>query len=186
MMTNIWMQLLHMLRLLWPSQQRGCTGYCVMHSARARHKYSYASPTSRKNRLGLCRFSAQWNRLDWKSRVCSTQISIAISIMIFCTVEHPFTESWTLQRQHQLSGISIEDKYLINHCEKIRNMEENDYLKCFLTKTGVLLDWKRWSKNWQHSSTYWLVVDLALSAHYLCCQFFFWSALSVHQNSSFC
>jgi len=57
-MTNTWMQLLHMLRLLWQShQQRGCTGYYVMHGTRAT--------------LGLCRFSAQWNRLHRHSCVHS-------------------------------------------------------------------------------------------------------------------
>jgi len=60
-------------------------------------------------------------------------------------------------------------------------MEQRHCLKCFLTKTGVLVDWKRWSKNWQHwycCSTYSVVVDITLSAQplpaqYLCCQFFF-------------
>jgi len=38
----------------------------------------------------------------------------------------------------------------------IKSLSENkkygakQLLKYFLTKTGVLVDWKRWSKNWQH------------------------------------
>ena len=59
-----------------------------------------------------------------------------------------------------------------NLCKKIRNMKQSDCLKCFLTKTGVLVNWKYWSKNWQHRyccSKYWVVVDLALSAQYSTC-----------------
>jgi len=70
-----------------------------------------------------------------------------------------------------------------NLCEKIRNMEQSDCLKCFLTKTGVMVDLKHWSKNWQHRYcwTYWVVVDLALSTQYLCPVLsIFLSALSVH------
>jgi len=29
-------------------------------------------------------------------------------------------------------------------------MEQGDCVKCFLTKTGVLVAWKCWWKNWQH------------------------------------
>jgi len=55
-------------------------------------------------------------------------------------------------------------------------MDQSDCSKCFVTKTGVLADWKHRSKNWQHRyccSMYWVgsVVDLELSAQYLCCQF---------------
>jgi len=38
----------------------------------------------------------------------------------------------------------------------IKSLPENkkygakQLLKCFLTKTGVLVDWKCWWKNWQH------------------------------------
>jgi len=41
-------------------------------------------------------------------------------------------------------------------------------LKCFLTITGVLVDWKRWSKNWQHRyccSTYWVAVEVPQEYH---------------------
>jgi len=57
-------------------------------------------------------------------------------------------------------------------CEKIRNIEQSDCLKCFLTNTGVLVNWNHCSKNWQYRyccSTYWVVVDLALSAQYSTC-----------------
>jgi len=55
---------------------------------------------------------------------------------------------------------------------------------------GGMVDWKCWSKKLTTHVVYcclmhWVVADLALSAQYLCCQFF-WSALSVHQDSSFC
>jgi len=56
-------------------------------------------------------------------------------------------------------GINTEDKYLIKSLPEIRNMQRRGSLKCFLTKTGVLVDWKHWSKNWQHRyccSTYWV------------------------------
>ena len=62
--TNTWMQLLHMLRLLWPSHQRGCTGYYVMHTHHARDiNILKLHPLPEKIGLGsrLCRFSAQWN-----------------------------------------------------------------------------------------------------------------------------
>jgi len=58
-------------------------------------------------------------------------------------------------------------------------VKQSDYLKCFLTKTEVSVDWKHWSKNWRHRyccSTYWVVVDLRLSTLYLCCQLFLISA----------
>jgi len=74
-------------------------------------------------------------------------------------------------------GIRTEDKYLIKSLREIRNMEQSDCLNCFLTKTEVLMDWKRWCKKWQHRyccSTYWVVVGHAMSAQYLCCQCF-WS-----------
>jgi len=53
------------------------------------------------------------------------------------------------------------------------------FLKCFLTETAVLVDWKCWSKNWQHRNcvdsarstdrypTRWATVGLPV-----CCQFF--------------
>jgi len=88
-----------------------------------------------------------------------------------------------------MMGISTEDKYLIRSLRENKKYGAKWLLICFLTKTGVLVDWKRWSKNWKHRcccSTYWVVVDFALSAQYVCCQFFFWSALSVHQDFSFC
>jgi len=82
-----------------------------------------------------------------------------------------------------------EDKYLIISLPENKKYGAKRLLKWFLTKTGVLVDWKCWSeKNWQHRyccSTYWAVVDLALSVQYLWCQFF-WSMLSVHQDFSFC
>jgi len=46
-MTKIRMQLLHMLRLLWPSQQRGYVLVITSCTACSRHKYSQAPPTSR-------------------------------------------------------------------------------------------------------------------------------------------
>jgi len=59
--------------------------------------------------------------------------------------------------------------------DKIRNMEQSNCLNCFLTETEVLMDWKRWSKKWQHR----YCVDSARSTttqyvkqQYLCCQFF--------------
>jgi len=29
-------------------------------------------------------------------------------------------------------------------------MGQRDCFKCFLTKTGVVVGWKRWAKKWQH------------------------------------
>ena len=59
-MTNIWMQLLHMLRSLWPSQQRSRMYWLLRHAQNARdiniHKLHH--PLPEKNRLGPCRFSA--------------------------------------------------------------------------------------------------------------------------------
>jgi len=49
-------------------------------------------------------------------------------------------------------------------------MEQSDCSNSFLTKTGVLMHWKRWStKNWQHR----YCVDNARSTttQYPCCQF---------------
>ena len=47
-----------------------------------------------KNRLGLCRFSAQWSQLHWNSHVCS----MPISVTIFCVVKHPFYSfTWSIQ-----------------------------------------------------------------------------------------
>jgi len=52
-MTNIRMQLLHMLRLLWPSQQRGCTRYYVIrHAQHARDINIYKLHPVPKN-IGL-------------------------------------------------------------------------------------------------------------------------------------
>jgi len=31
-------------------------------------------------------------------------------------------------------------------------MEQSNCLNCFLTKTEVLMDWKHWSKDWQHTT----------------------------------
>ena len=39
-----------------------------------------------------------------------------------------------------MMGFRTEDKYLSNLCKKIRNMKQSDCLKCFLTKTGVLVN----------------------------------------------
>jgi len=47
-------------------------------------------------------------------------------------------------------GISTEDKYLIKSLPENKKYGAKRLLICFLTKTGVLMDWKRWSKNWQH------------------------------------
>jgi len=83
-----------------------------------------------------------------------------------------------------MMGISTKGKYLIKSLAENKKYGTKRLLKCFLTKTGVLVDWKRWSKNWKHRyycSTYWVAVNLALSAQYLCCHFF-WSALSVNQD----
>jgi len=40
-------------------------------------------PLPEKNRLGLCRFSAQWNRLHRNSHVCSVIGFLSISVRIF-------------------------------------------------------------------------------------------------------
>ena len=40
-----------------------------------------------------------------------------------------------------MMGFRTEDKYLIKSLrEKIRTVKQSDYLKCFLTKTEVLVD----------------------------------------------
>jgi len=73
-----------------------------------------------------------------------------------------------------MMGISTEGKYLIKSLPEIRNMQQSDCLKCFLTKTGVLVaesaDQKMTTQVYC-CSTYWAVVDLALSAQYVCSQF---------------
>ena len=75
---------------------------------------------------------------------------------------------------------STEDKYLIKCLRENMKCGARQLFKYFLTKTGVLVDWKRWSNirgnelQQRYSCwTYLVVVDLALSAQYLCCQFFF-------------
>jgi len=72
-----------------------------------------------------------------------------------------------------------------NLCERIRNMEQNDCLKCFLIKTGVLADWKRWS---QKLTTSQVLCGQCEVDHYPIHQttvpvlLIFWSVLSVHQE----
>jgi len=122
------MQLLHMLRLLSPSQQRACTGYYVIissthfpkkiglgRSADFLHSGTGYTENSRVRSMIDCfaDFSQIFSELALlvvknsitisitkigvvepvtliKSRVCSMQIPVTISITIFCTVEHPF------------------------------------------------------------------------------------------------
>jgi len=50
-------------------------------------------------------------------------------------------------------GISTEDKYLIKSLREIRNMAQSDCSNCFLTKTEVLMHWKRWSKKIDNTDT---------------------------------
>jgi len=62
---------------------------------------------------------------------------------------------------------------------KIRNMEQSDCLSCFLTKTEVLMDWKRWSKKFYNTGTVRTMRGRPLpntsniEQRYLCCQFFY-------------
>jgi len=42
-------------------------------------------------------------------------------------------------------GISTEDKYLIKSLPENKKYGAKPLLKCFLTKTEVLVDWKCWS-----------------------------------------
>ena len=56
--------------------------YYVMHSARDINIHKL-HPLSEKNRLGLCRFCAQWNRLHRNSRVHSSIHLKSISVRIF-------------------------------------------------------------------------------------------------------
>jgi len=74
-----------------------------------------------------------------------------------------------------IMGISTVDKYLIKCLPENKKYGAKWLLKCFLTKTGVLVDWKRWSLKKLMTRycclTYWVVVDLALSAQYLRCHF---------------
>jgi len=53
------------------------------------------------------RKSAQWNRLHWKSRVCSMPIWITISITIFCVVEHGLPISITISNTISITKIGI-------------------------------------------------------------------------------
>ena len=46
-----------------------------------------------------------------------------------------------------MMGISTEDKYLTKSLRENKTHGGKRLLKCFLTKTGVLVDWKRWSKK---------------------------------------
>jgi len=48
-------------------------------------------------------------------------------------------------------GISTEEKYLIKSVRENKTCGAKRLLKCFLTETEVLIDWKRWSKKWQHT-----------------------------------
>jgi len=55
------------------------------------------------------------------------------------------------------------------------NMEQSDCLNCFLTKTEVLMNWKRWSKNWQHrycADNARSTTNQYVEQQYLCCHFF--------------
>ena len=148
-MTNIWMQLLHMLRLLWPSQLRTCTGYYVMHSTRVTtiHKLhplpekigsgcanslhsgtGYIANSHDRSMIVFLSISirifseqallilknsitvwitkmAQWNQLHWNSRVCSIQISIMISVTIFCIAEHGLPISVTISNMISITKI---------------------------------------------------------------------------------
>jgi len=63
-------------------------------TACSRHKYTQAPLTSEKNRLGLCRFSAQWNRLHWNSRVRSIIDFLPISVRIF---QNEHCSFWKIQ-----------------------------------------------------------------------------------------
>ena len=68
-------------------------------------------------------------------------------------------------------------------------MEQSDCLKCFLTKTAVLVDWNRWSKKNDNTGTvvrrtgWWW--STSHYPHSICVVKFFWSALSVHQAPVF-
>jgi len=75
-----------------------------------------------------------------------------------------------------MMGFSMKISTWSNLCEKIRNVEQSDWLKC--SKQKLESQWTEIAdqKNWQRRyccSTYWVVVDLALSTQYLHCQFFF-------------
>jgi len=50
-------------------------------------------------------------------------------------------------------GISTEDNYLIKSLPVIKEYGAKRLLKCFLTKTVVLLDWKRWSEKIDNTGT---------------------------------
>jgi len=55
-MTNIWMQLLHMLRLLWPSQQRAASMYWLLrHAQHARDINIHKLHTLPEKKIGLGR-----------------------------------------------------------------------------------------------------------------------------------
>ena len=71
------MQLLRTLRLLWLSQQRA--RYCLLRDINI-HKLH---PLPEKNRLGLFRFSAQWNR-------GYTEIAVFVLWLIFCRFQSEF------------------------------------------------------------------------------------------------
>ena len=80
-----------------------------------------------------------------------------------------------------MMGITLKISTWSNLCQKIRNMEQSDCLM-FSNKNWSLGGLKaRMKNNWQHRYcclTYWVVVDLALSTQYVCCQFFPVSAFS--------
>jgi len=107
-MTNIRMQLLHMLSLLWPSQQRGCTAQ----HARDINIHSL-HPLPEKIGLGcadflhcgtgyieiaafvllliFCRFQSEFFRT---TTACSEKkFNQDFNHKIFCTMDHPFNKT---------------------------------------------------------------------------------------------
>jgi len=71
---------------------------------------------------------------------------------------------------------STEDKYLMKCLRENKKYGAKQFLKMFPNKKWSLVDWKRWSKKLKTQillSTYWVVVNLALSARCLCYQSFY-------------
>jgi len=82
-MTNMWMQLLHMLRLLWPSQQRACIGYYVMHSAGATNNHKLHPLAEKKSAWAALTIFCTVEPVTYK-------IAVFILLLIFCRFQSEF------------------------------------------------------------------------------------------------
>ena len=121
-------------------------------------------------------FIAEWILTMFKNSPSICYIFFAVDDVIVTSVNTCMS----------MMGISTEDKYMIKSLRENKNMEQSDCLNCFLTKTEVLMNWKRWSKQ----LTTQVLCGQCEVDHYplrrtaVCCQFFL-SALSATKTPVF-